>query len=111
MKYPPFTDLCMFGFVGEREETVQRAAHRFLGALHAAVTEGGRYHGLPVIVLDPTPAMVSRAAGKYRYKLIMKTVNNAALRALLAELLTAFPKARENKDVSVFADINPAGFI
>lgn len=109
MRYPPYTDLCLFGFVGVQEQAVKEGTQRFLRQLHAAVT--GEYAGLPVIVLDPMPATVSRVAGKYRYKLLMKTVNTARLRAMLGELITAFSRQPENKNVSVFVDINPASML
>lgn len=109
MKYPPYTDLCLFGFVGTAEETVRQAAFRFLERLREAATE--RYRELPVIVLDPTPASVGKVAGKFRYKLLMKTRGNALMRRMVGELLTGFGREPENKNVSVFADINPAGIL
>ena len=62
MKYPPYTDLCMFGFLGPEEESeVKQAAMRFLKMLENAVT--GEYKELPVIVLDPTPRLGGQVAG------------------------------------------------
>ena len=82
---------------------------RFLHQLRETVTrQAGR---LPVIVLDPVPASVYRVSGKYRYKLLMKTVNTAALREMIAQLLTDFSRKSENKNVTVFADINPASML
>jgi len=105
MKYPPYTDLCMFGFLGKEESEVKQAAMRFLKMLENAVT--GEYKELPVIVLDPTPASVAKVAGKYRYKIIMKTINNSLLRKMTERLLIDFSRSPENKSVSVFVDINP----
>jgi len=105
MKYPPYTDLCMFGFLGKEESEVKQAAMRFLKMLENAVT--GEYKELPVIVLDPTPASVAKVAGKYRYKIIMKTINNSLLRKMTERLLIEFSRSAENKSVSVFVDINP----
>lgn len=73
--------------------------------LENAVT--GEYKELPVIVLDPTPASVAKVAGKYRYKIIMKTINNSLLRKMTERLLIEFSRSAENKSVSVFVDINP----
>ena len=61
--------------------------------------------------LDPTPAAVARAAGKYRYKLLIKTVNTARLRELVGRLLTEANRKPENKALTVYADINPAGML
>ncbi|MDD2361339.1 MAG: primosomal protein N' [Oscillospiraceae bacterium] len=109
MLYPPYTDLCMFGFSGIDEKSVQQAAFRFLKMLKHTVTN--EYKQLPVIVLDPTPAVVARVAGKYRYKLIMKTRNNALMREMTFRLISEFSKASENKSISLFVDINPVGIM
>ena len=109
MKYPPFSDLCMFGFVGKEETAVKEAAHAFLGLLHKEVT--GEFRDVPVIAMDPTPAIVARVAGKYRYKLLIKTVNNSRLRMMLAQLLTEFNRRADRSDVRVFVDINPLNLL
>ena len=106
MKYPPYTDLCMFGFVGAEEQAVKQAAFRFLSLLREEAT--GEFHDVPMIALDPSPAMVSRVAGKYRYKLLVKTVNTARMRQMTAGLLGQFSRASENKTVTVYVDVNPA---
>lgn len=110
MKYPPYSDLCMFGFVSISESAARNGALRFLSLLQKTVTQP-KYEGLPLIALDPTPASVSKVAGKYRYKLVVKTVNQARSRELVAQLLNEFSRLPESKDVSVFADINPANIL
>ena len=109
MKYPPYTDLCQFGFVGARESAVRDSAVSFLQELRRTVTE--RYPDVPVIALDPTPAIVSRVSGKYRYKLLIKTAGSTRARQMIAEVLTEFGKQPQQKDVTVFADLNPASMI
>ena len=107
MKYPPFADIGMFGFVGTDEKTVKAAAMRFLEQLRQTAAQDV-YADLPLIALDPTPAAVARVAGKYRYKLIVKLTNNKRTRAFIAQLLTQFSALLESKGVTVYADINPA---
>lgn len=109
MKYPPFVDLCLFGFVGPQEAAVRGAAYRFLDLLRETVS--GEYARLPVIALDPSPAAVSKVAGKYRYKLLIKSVNSSLLRKMVAGLLERFNRLPENRQVTVFADINPANVL
>ena len=109
MKYPPYTDLCQFGFVGARESAVRDSATRFLQELRRTVTE--RYPDVPVIALDPTPATVSRGSGKYRDKLLIKTAGSTRARQMIAEVLTDFSKQPQQKDVTVFADLNPASMM
>ena len=105
MRYPPYADLCMFGFVGTVEKTVADAATRFLGELQRLAT--GEYRDVPLIALDPTPAAVARISGKFRYKLIIKTKNTARMREMVGRLLCDFAGAPMNKTVTVYADINP----
>ncbi len=107
MKYPPFADIAMFGFVGTDERAVKTAAREFLNLFQKTV-QLPQYAGLPFIALDPTPASVARVAGKHRYKLIVKLSNTTQTRALIAELLNTFPKTAIGKAVSVYADMNPA---
>ncbi len=109
MKYPPYADLCLFGFVGVMEKQVADAANRFMGMLRQKVTQA--YTDVPLIALDPTPAAVARVSGKYRYKLIVKTKNTARMRQLVGELLADFAKAPENKNVTLYADINPVSLL
>lgn len=106
MKYPPFADLCLFGFVGAQEKAVRESAVRFLAQLQQTVALP-EYSKLPLIALDPTPASVARTAGKYRYKLLVKLKNTAVARRLIAQLLQEFSERPENRGVTVFADMNP----
>ena len=110
MKYPPFADIGMFGFVGTSETAVQAAAMRFLQLLKDELASP-TYSGLPLIALNPTPASVSRVAGKYRYKLVVKLTNTARTRELIAHLLCRFSALPEGRSVTVFADINPASIL
>ncbi len=109
MRYPPYTNLCVFVLSGVREEEVKAAMRELLGMLHAAVT--GPYAGLPVIVLDPSPAFVVKASGRYRYKLMMKANNTKALRDMIGELIVAFCRKRENKNIQLAVDIDPVSMV
>ena len=109
MKYPPYTDLCQFGFVAAREEEAREGARRFLALCRQLLRD--RFPGIPVIALDPTAAVPLRVSGKYRYKLLIKTVANARARQWMAAALTAFCRQAENKNITVFADINPASML
>lgn len=104
MHYPPYSSLYQFGFTGKDEQEVRQTALAFLAALRQRVTGTG----IPMIALDVAPAMVARISGKYRYKLLIKTRNTTATRQLVAELLGQFGRSRQYKNVSIFADIDPA---
>ena len=109
IKYPPFSDLCQFAFSGEKEQAVQSAARRFLELLRTAVQ--GPYAGIPMIALDPVPASVLRVAGRYRYKIIVKTRNSSRLREMIRGLLQTFAAQPEGRGTAVTADINPADIL
>ena len=86
-----------------------KADNTALRELKHALT--GSYKDVPAIVLDPTPAAVARTAGKYRYKILIKTINSARCRQMTAELLISTGREGAYKTVTVFADMNPAGLL
>ncbi len=106
MRYPPYADVFLFGFVGTDETQVRQACRGLLAQLRRAAT--AEYADLPIIALDPTPASVLRVAGKYRYKLLVKAKNTARMRALVCELLRTFHDEPHHRQVTVYADINPS---
>ena len=109
MKYPPFSDLIQFGFIGNSEQAVQNGALRFLQMLRT--TSSGQYADIPLIALDPMPAVIFKMAGRFRYKLLVKTVNNHRARDMVRQLIDAFSQTPEGKRVTVFADINPGSML
>jgi len=60
-----------------------------------------------MIVLGPTAATVPKVSGKYRYRILIKVKNNQAFREVTADLLKRFMKDPQNRNVTVFADMNP----
>ena len=105
MLYPPFSDICMVGFVGIYEETVRSMALCFVQKLRERAQSD--YPGLPLRVLGPSPAAVNRIKGKYRYRIIIKCRNSAAFRELLSLLLRDIGQLRQFDKASAFADMNP----
>lgn len=105
MAYPPYCDLCVIGFSGEREFSVNTAAIEFVENIKALHTD--LYKDLQIIVLGPATPKVSKIGGKYRNRIIIKCRYNKRLRAFISELLKAFMKNKKYDDVSIYADINP----
>lgn len=105
MLYPPFADICMVGFVGSGDDETSRAAASFMQNL--------KYHtqrefcDIPIRALGPSPASVKKVSGRYRYKIILKCRNNARFREMMHLLLCESGKDSANKDVTVYADLNP----
>ena len=105
MLYPPFADLILVGFIGLDEDRVCGASRAFLSLLRTMAQK--EYADLPLRVLDPSPALVSKVSNKYRYKLIIKCRNNKRFREMLSRLLADFSGDRRYGDVTAFADSNP----
>ncbi|MEG1426963.1 MAG: primosomal protein N' [Oscillospiraceae bacterium] len=103
--YPPFVDILVIGFVGEKEGTVHLAAEAFLRNLSQLAKS--EYPELPLRILRPSPATIAKVSGKYRYKLIIKYKNTVAFREMIAKLLIEFAKDRDFSSVTAFADPNP----
>ena len=105
MLYPPFVDILVIGFVGEKEPLVRQGANAFLHLLGSLAQQ--EYSGLPLRVLQPSLAAVARVSGKYRYKLLIKCRNSPRLREMVSRLLLQFASLREFQQVTAYADPNP----
>ncbi len=103
--YPPFVDLLVIGFVGEKEGVVKAGAERFLSLFTELAA--GEYPDLPLRVLRPSPAAVVKVGGKYRYKLIIKCRSAPPLRELVSRSLAGFAALREFRAVTAYPDPDP----
>lgn len=104
MLYPPFADICLIGFSGEKQQLTMKAANSFLQCFvsHAR----SEYPAMPLRILGPSPANVVKVSNKFRYKLIIKCKNNRDFRGLLSAVMTEFGKNKEFGKVSIYADMN-----
>lgn len=99
--YPPFCTMAGVGFVGGDQDEVLARCKEFLAHFRALAAR--EYADLPIRLLGPAPSDILKAAGKYRYKLILKCRSSARLRALLAEMLVWF--GRGGGQVHAFVDM------
>ncbi|MCL2486255.1 MAG: primosomal protein N', partial [Oscillospiraceae bacterium] len=104
MLNPPFSDICMVGFVGEDDEAARAMSAEFLSLLKFRAE--GEFSGLPMRVLGPSPAAIRRIMGKYRYRMLIKCRNTKRMRELITILLCEIGGKREYKKVTAFADMN-----
>lgn len=58
-------------------------------------------------LLGPAPASVAKVNERYRYRLTLACRNTREVRAMVAYLLRCAQTDKENKGVSVSADVNP----
>ena len=102
--YPPFRSVFVITASGVNEGAVLRCAVRFRQALENGLRSIPEQ---PWQLLGPAPAAVARINNRYRYRLTLTAANSHPLRALLARLLRAAQQDKENRGVSVFADVDP----
>ncbi len=105
MLYPPFSDICMVGFVGENEKKTENAAHEFTKLLIERAK--GEYSHIPLRVLGYSSATINRINNKYRYKCVMKFRNSPDFRKMLSDLLITYGKDKRFSSVTAYVDINP----
>jgi len=105
--YPPFCDIVGVGFSGINPQNVKKASQRFSKILiDIAKSE---YADIPLRLLGPSEGAVFKAAGKYRYKLIIKCKKNEKLCSLLWQCLYNFYGDKQNNGITAYVDINYDG--
>jgi primosomal protein N' (replication factor Y) len=99
---PPYRRLARIVLANSREETVRREAEALCGHVHEAINR----LALPgADVIGPTPCVLSRLRGKYRYDLLLRTTDAMVLRQLIARLEQS--NALRTKTGSVIVDVDP----
>ena len=100
---PPFADLILLTASGLEEGAVLRCCIRLRQALEPALAGlSGQWQ-----LLGPAPAAVAKVNNRYRYHLTLSGRADRQARALIAHLLRAAHQDRENRGVSVYADVDP----
>ncbi len=103
---PPFGDLFVLSASGLEETAVLRACVRLRDALLAALDRPD-YLRCAYQLLGPAPAPVVKMNNRYRYRLTLNTANTRPMRLLIAHLLRTAQADKQNRGVSLFADLNP----
>ena len=101
---PPFTELVVITASGLEEGAVLRCCVRLRQALESTL---GREEGWTI--LGPAPAAVAKVNNRYRYRLTLTGRWDKKARAFMAHLLRSAHQDRENRGVSVYADLDPYG--
>ena len=100
---PPFAQRVVVTASGLEEGAVLRCCVRLRQALER---EMHQLHSCWQL-LGPAPAAVAKVNNRYRYRLTLTGQPEKTFRALLAHLLQAAHKDKENRGVSVYADVDP----
>lgn len=106
MGYPPFQDLIVLNASGTEETSVLRVCQKLRYSLENWITLQHRGNAGPRL-LGPAPAAVAKVNNRYRYRLTLVCKNTKEVRTLIDGLLCAAGRDRENRGVSVYADLNP----
>lgn len=109
MLYPPFADIAVAVFAGEDKQRAEEASRYFSSRLRELAE--GRFSGIPLRVLGPSPALVSRVGGKYRFRIIIKFKNSRRFREMMSELLLDIGGKSSFSDVSCYLDVDPDNII
>lgn len=99
---PPFRDIIVITASGLEEGAVLRCCVRLRQALEQQLVRIA-----PWQILGPAPAAVVKVNHRYRYRLTLMGATNKRVRQLIACLLQAAQQDKENRGVSVYADVDP----
>ncbi|WP_251316929.1 replication restart helicase PriA [Flintibacter muris] len=100
---PPFAQHVVVTASGLEEGAVLRCCTRLRRTLEQWLPQiPGQWQ-----LLGPAPAAVARVNNRYRYRLTLTGQPGREFRALMARLLQAAHRDKENKGISVYADVNP----
>jgi len=99
---PPFSEIVVITASGMDEGAVLRCAMKLRQSLQFSLEKEGNWK-----VLGPAPAAVAKVNNRYRYRITLQGRTNRKVRELIAFLLRAAANDKENRGVSVYADLDP----
>ena len=103
---PPFRELFVLTASGPLESAVLRTCMRLRRSLEGWLAQPP-FRDWELTVLGPAPASVAKITDRYRYRLTLAAQNTKEIRAMVAHLVRCAQTDKENKGVSVSADVNP----
>ena len=103
---PPFRELFVLTASGPLESAVLRTCMRLRRSLEGWLAQPP-FRVWELTVLGPAPASVAKINDRYRYRLTLAAQNTNEIRAMVAHLVRCAQTDKENKGVSVSADVNP----
>lgn len=102
--YPPYCDICVFGFSAQLESKVISAS-KWVTWLIGEYIKTHKV-SFPLRAIGPAPCTLEMINNKYRYRLILKSKNNKDFREMIRYVLSEFYKNNDFKMVHIYADIN-----
>ncbi len=102
--YPPFCNLCVFGFASRNEEQLNQALTAFSSSLEVCITNTP---SLKLIVYGPFEAPVYKVKNLYRKRFIIKYKPGQDVLNCFHQLASEYSASYRGR-VAVHVDINPA---
>lgn len=97
MLYPPFADICTVGFVGSNEKYSWESCLFFFESLKFVAQL--EFSDIPLKILSPSKAFLTKIQKKFRFKIIIKCKNNLKFRSFL---LKSFANYNESDEINGF---------
>jgi len=104
LKYPPFCDIIVLGFNGNKEQEVIKQAKK----MHKYLKDRIISEKIGVLLYSPVPAPIDKIKNKYRWRIIIKCLYNEQINNLLQDAL------KENeckKEIRQIIEINPSNMM
>ncbi len=105
MTYPPYCDMVII----TASSTVREFANETVKEIFNNLKNGinGEFSDVKMVVLGPSAASIPKISNRYRFRMIIKTRNNAKFRELVRQAI----QVKLKNDTSVSVDINPETII
>ncbi len=99
LSYPPITNLVVIMVKGKDEEKVIKACEKISSLLKREI--------IPATILGPSPAVLNKIAGKYRWQIIIKTTDMKCISEFFQRHYLGF----EEKGVETIIDVDPLSML
>lgn len=104
LKYPPFCDIIVIGFNGEKQQDVIKQAKKVHQYLKTRIID----EKIGLLLYSPVPSPIDKIKNKYRWRMIIKCLYNEQINNLLQDAL------KENeckKEIRQTIEINPSNMM
>lgn len=102
---PPFSQLINIILQHETEQEVIKETHHLANLFHEVIK-----FDLPVEVLGPVPAPLSKVRGRFRWQIILKSKEGKIIRKICQEVMEKF-FAQRKSSVIVTVDVDPINML
>jgi len=101
LKYPPYSEISIFLFVGDNESEVINSSNMFMNILKFYNRKGN------FELLGPVPANISKIKNQYRWKIIIKSTNEELLKKYIDYCTDKYKKVYAQGKVGISLYTNP----